>query len=181
MKNLVFLYVGLENWGLSQTLTIITNNDRRKKIIDVNGESVFIKKMFDCTKMLEYAKGIHESKFDFHLLSYHPLQMTSYNHRDILKTLKKSSTIIFYVQTKSQNTDEEISDDDINSLKEFGTVMRCSTNESALSHSEILMDLVRKECLRHQNLKQKRKLINQDWISPNKEINKDSIVRVNSN
>jgi len=144
MKNLVILYIGCEEWNISQSLTYLTENNKRKKIIDIGGHQVFFKKMYDYNKILMYAKNIHQSKYNVHVLIYRPY-VEDYHYRFVLKNLVKSSRIIFYVQKKSPNASYIIDDKSISPLKEFGRLHINDKMTSSNEHAMTLKNLLESE------------------------------------
>lgn len=125
MKKKVFLYVGHANWGKSEVLRNITDDNSRKKIINIKGELFRVRKMSnddDEKKLLEFVKTVAHSYYEYYIIAYCPKQEISKRAKEILDILRLSSELFFFVQKKQFLSEEEITSIEIASMKKYGQV-----------------------------------------------------------
>lgn len=135
----MFLYVGHDGWGKSETLRKITENDKKKKIVTITDQQFFVKKMSNESKLLKYAKSVDKSKYDNHVLAFCPNQLERFDSLIILRTLEKSNDLYFYIQKYCPDSVGEGTDIEINCLKKFVKVCINQSIESSSMRAEKLI------------------------------------------
>jgi hypothetical protein len=130
----VFIYVGHSNWGKSRALKIITQNDSRKKTVQIGQYNVRVRKMSND----DYGIGLYDWVKTFPTQHYQrfiiafcpkvtPLTEDATEEQnialDILLELQKTNILYFFVQEEQFNLPQnKITQQEINLISNFGTV-----------------------------------------------------------
>jgi len=145
----VFIYVGYSNWGKSMALKVITGGSSHKKITTISGKTVRVRKMSnddDGQGLLDWVTDMPRIRYDHFIIAFCPKfppvdgEATAEQNigLDILIELQKTNELFFFVQEEKYNNSRiQISQDEINYLKIYGTVKVLSgQNESTIRASE---------------------------------------------
>jgi len=134
MKKKVFIYVGHSNWGKSMALKLLTGDSSRKKIANISGHIVRVRKMSnddDGKGLLGWVKDIPRIRYEKFIIAFCPnFPPTSEDSTigqnitlDIILELKKTNELFFFVQKEKFNdSTQQISQDEINWISNYGTV-----------------------------------------------------------
>ena len=134
MKKKVFIYVGHSNWGKSMALKLLTGGSSRKKIASISNHKVRVRKMSNDDNgkgLLEWVKDIPRIQYDQFIIAFCPKcppidgkPTTEQNiSLDILIELQKTNKLFFFVQKEKFNdSNQQISQDEINWMLNFGIV-----------------------------------------------------------
>jgi len=149
MKKKVFIYVGHANWGKSMALKVITGGSSRKKIANISGEIVRVRKMSnddDGLGLLNWVKDIHRINYRLFIIAFCPNfppvtdEATTEQNRglDILLELQKTNELFFFVQKEKFNdSTQQISQDEINWMSNYGIVhIQFGQNPNTIRASE---------------------------------------------
>ena len=130
----VFIYVGHSNWGKSMALKILTSGSSHKKISNISNQMIRVRKMSnddDGKGLLEWVKDIPRTQYDRFIIAFCPKcppidgKPTAEQNisLDILIELQKTNKLFFFVQKEKYNdSTQQISQDEINLMLNFGIV-----------------------------------------------------------
>lgn len=121
-----FIYVGHANWGKSFALKQITNNNSRKKTVQINNKWFWVRKMSnddDPAGLLSFSKTIPSKWYENFILAYCPNHDHDQGAMGILNTLQESCELYFFIQEiKYSDPSKLIPITEIAYLQEIGTV-----------------------------------------------------------
>ncbi len=121
-----FVYVGHSNWGKSFALKQLTQGSSRIKIATIKNQLVWVRKMSNDDQpegLLEFVKSISKNWYTNFILAYCPNHESDELAMAILKVLQDSCELYFFIQeSKYDNADAKIKQQEMNYLKKIGTV-----------------------------------------------------------
>lgn len=125
-KKKAFIYVGHSNWGKSEALKQITDRDYRKKLVQIEGKWLFVRKMSNDDQadgLLKFVKKIPDSRHHNFILAYCPNHDRDSTAKSILDELEKSCELYFFVQeTKFALSEQKIPESELSYLRKIGSV-----------------------------------------------------------
>lgn len=146
MKKKVFIYVGHSNWGKSMTLKILTDGSSRKKIAEISGHIIRVRKMSNDDYgigLLEWVKDIPRINYQKFIIAFCPKLPSLDNPteeqtiaQDILLELQMTNELYFFVQKEKYSSSEKISQEEINWMSRFGVVQIIDGQNSNLIRAE---------------------------------------------
>ena len=134
MKKKVFIYVGHSNWGKSMALKMLTGGSSSKKIANISGHIVRVRKMSnddDGKGLLDWVVAIPRINYQRFIIAFCPQfppvsgEPTIEQNRglDILLELQKTNELFFFIQKEKFNdTTQQISQNEINWMLNYGIV-----------------------------------------------------------
>lgn len=149
MKKKVFIYVGHSNWGKSMALKELTGGSSRKKITNISGHIVRVRKMSnddDGQGLLDWIRDIPRINYQSFIIAFCPKfppvigESTTEQNRglDILLELQKTNELFFFIQKEKYNdSTNQISQDEINWMSNYGIVQILSgQNQNSVRATE---------------------------------------------
>lgn len=134
MKKKVFIYVGHSNWGKSMALKVITGGSSRKKIANISGHIVRVRKMSNDDNgqgLLDWVIDIPRINYQRFIIAFCPNFPPATGEPtveqniglDILIELQKTNELFFFIQKEEFNAPtHQISQDEINWMSNYGIV-----------------------------------------------------------
>jgi len=128
----VFIYVGHSNWGKSMALKAITDGNSHKKITNISGKPIRVRKMSnddDGQGLLDWVTDIPRKEYDYFIIAFcpnfPPVNREPTNNQNtglkILTELKKTNELFFFIQEEKYNNSKiQISQYEINYLRNYG-------------------------------------------------------------
>jgi len=153
MKKKVFIYVGHSNWGKSMTLKILTGGSSRKKIAEISGHIIRVRKMSNDDYgigLLEWVKDIPRIKYEKFIIAFCPKFPNIDNPteeqniaQEILIELQKTNELYFFVQKEKYGSNEQILQEEIKWISNFGVVKIINGQNSNLIRAEKFIDFIK--------------------------------------
>ena len=126
MKGKAFILVGHENWGKSQSLKSLTDNNHHVRRIIINGKELLIRRMSNDDQpesLLRRVKKIDPQRRTHVILTLCPnFHNPSRYTVNILNELAEKYELFFWVLKFKYATNKAISEDEIKRLEQYGTV-----------------------------------------------------------
>jgi hypothetical protein len=142
MKKKVFIYVGHSNWGKSMALKVLTGGSSRKKIANISSHIVRVRKMSNDDNgqgLLDWVIDIPRINYQRFIIAFCPKSPPVSGEAtteqdiglDILIELQKTNELFFFIQKeKFNNPTQQISQDEINWISNYGIVQILSGQNS---------------------------------------------------
>jgi hypothetical protein len=126
MKGKAFVLVGHENWGKSQTLKSLTDDNRYVKRINLDGRELFIRRMSNDDKpesLVRFVKNLAPQHHSYVILTLCPnFHNSSRKTISILSQLAEKYELFFWVLKFKYEANQTVSDDEIRRLEDYGEV-----------------------------------------------------------
>lgn len=149
MKKKVFIYVGHSNWGKSMALKMLTGGSSHKKIANISGHIVRVRKMSNddySQKLLDWVIDIPRINYQRFIIAFCPNFPPAMGKPtieqniglDIILELQKTNELFFFIQKEEFNAPtHQISQDEINWMSNYGIVQILSgQNPNTIRASE---------------------------------------------
>ena len=129
-KQIAFILVGHSNWGKSQTLKLLTDNNPYIRYWEINGKKFFIRRMSnddEAEGLLNFVRKLNPTKKPLLVLTLCP-DFTNYKKRtlDILNVLHQNYRLFIYVLKYPSNPKRQsakISDEEIEQIRSHGETL----------------------------------------------------------
>src|SRR5687768_10529410 len=102
-KGIAFLVVGHSNWGKSQTLRVLTDDDYKKRRMTIDGTQFFVRKMSNDDDrdghppFLDFAHALRPASKPHVIAAFCPTFGENESGHEILDTLRKRYELFFFV------------------------------------------------------------------------------------